>query len=209
MKAIIVDLELTQNNGNPKILEIGAVLVHTKTHEVLDVFSEITNSGDMPDNFITNLTGITQEMTQSAKSLREVLRNFWEWCVKHEVSKEIASWGREDYNYLIRTSKELGVPYPEKLECFDVSQIARIFRQGRGVKAKGGLKNTLETFGMQFEGNAHRAVIDSYNTARVLFFIEQTIEFAVDVEKRFGSLKVENDKECTNKFLSFKDIRGK
>jgi inhibitor of KinA sporulation pathway (predicted exonuclease) len=201
MKTIIVDLELTQN-GIPKILEIGAVLVHTKSHEILDTFSRITNSGDYPNEFITELTGITVDMAKAADPLPLVLADFWKWCGDCGVTKELASWGRGDVEDLISASKEYGVEYPEKLGCFDIKQFSRPFRQARGAKAKGGLANTLALFGLTFEGSAHSAAVDSYNTAKVLFYLEQTIEFAYDTEKRFGTMKVRNEKTASQKFFN-------
>jgi inhibitor of KinA sporulation pathway (predicted exonuclease) len=209
MKAVVVDLELAQNEGTtPKIIEIGAVCVHTKSHDVLSVFSKLANPGELPCQRITDLTGISKEMIQGALSLKEVLADFWLWFENCKTGTELLSWGRGDVHLLVEASKELGVSYPEKIRCFDVKQFSSMFRQARGSKAKGGLANTLELFGINFEGKAHAAAVDSYNTAKVLFYIDQTIEFAYDTEKKFGPMKIRNENAASKQFFNKFDRKG-
>jgi inhibitor of KinA sporulation pathway (predicted exonuclease) len=147
-------------------------------------------------------------MVKNANPLTQVLTDFWEWFESCKTGTELLSWGRGDVYHLVETSKELGVSYPEKIRCFDVKQFSSMFRQARGSKAKGGLANTLELFGINFEGTPHIAAVDSYNTAKVLFYLDQTIEFAYDVEKRFGPMKIRNENAASQQFFNKFDRKG-
>lgn len=77
MNFVVLDLELTQNPGTtPKIIQIGAAKMNSRTGRVESTFSEICNPGEVPDAFITELTGISAEAVSGAKPIKEVLEAF-------------------------------------------------------------------------------------------------------------------------------------
>ena len=175
MKAIIVDLELTQNPGQrPAIIQIGAVLVNTRAHQVLGIFNKITNPGQAPNAFITELTGITSKQVEEALPLREALQMFWKWIEDCQCSFTLYDWGAGDVAALREASRDLGVEVP-RLHILDLKEVSKMFRQAKDAKAKGGLSNTIELFGMKFHGRPHDALDDAFNTAMLLFRFEEMI----------------------------------
>ena len=76
MKTVVVDLELNQPSN--KIIQIGAVCIDTKSHKLISIFNQICNpEGELPSQYITNLTKITPEMVKNAEPLSDVLVQFW------------------------------------------------------------------------------------------------------------------------------------
>lgn len=72
---IVVDLETTGLSPcNDSIIELSALKVIDNV--VVDNFSQLVNPGFEIDDFITNLTGITNEELSSAPSIGEVLPDF-------------------------------------------------------------------------------------------------------------------------------------
>lgn len=72
---IVFDIETTGLNARmDEIIEIGAVKV--VNHYVVDTFSEFIRPQKPISRFITNLTGITNEMVENARSIEDVLSDF-------------------------------------------------------------------------------------------------------------------------------------
>ncbi|MCR5737003.1 MAG: 3'-5' exoribonuclease [Eubacterium sp.] len=72
---VCVDIETTGVNTKwSKIIEIGAVKV--RNGEVVETFSELINPGEKLTPFITELTGITDEMLADKPGIEEVLPKF-------------------------------------------------------------------------------------------------------------------------------------
>lgn len=197
MKAIVLDLEMT--NPSNKIIQIGAVLVNTKSHQILDTFDMIANPGELPSEFITQLTGITSEMVANAQSLQTVLNLFWKWVEDCKCGKTLYAWGEGDIRYLEDQSRYQRVEVP-RLTTLNLKEMAALFRQAKDTKAEGGLKNTLQLFGMEFCGTQHNALDDAFNTALLLFRFEEMINFACGVEKTHGNPRVRNLDETIKQF---------
>lgn len=76
---IAFDVETTGlNPAENEIIEIGALKV--RNGKVADRFSELIRPLSPVPSSITNLTGITNEMTASARSRRAVISDFLEFC---------------------------------------------------------------------------------------------------------------------------------
>lgn len=192
MKYIVVDLELLQP-GN-EIIDIGAVLYDTKRREVLSRFDSLANPGKLPDDYklrngqtITELTGITAEMIEEASPLHEVLLEWWAWVNSCQCGKRICTWGTGDLKLLADQSKQLHVHYPDRIRHMNLKIVAEMFRDPmRGAKAFGGLKRTMELFGLQFEGREHRALPDAENTAHLLGWFCKLVESGLFVKRTMG-----------------------
>jgi inhibitor of KinA sporulation pathway (predicted exonuclease) len=205
MKAIIVDLELTQNPGyKPAIIQIGAVLVNTKAHQILDTFNMISNPGQIPNDFIVNLTGITVDQVEKAKPLKDVLYWFWKWIEDSSCGGTLYDWGSGDVWALREASRDHAVEIP-RLHTLDLKEMSKLFRQAKDAKSKGGLSNTLELFDMKFHGRPHDALDDAFNTALLLFRFEEMINFACSVERTHGSPRIRNLTDAIKQFENLKD----
>ena len=72
---VVVDLETTGLSPEwNSIIEIGAIKV--ENGEVSEVFQQLVNPGFQIDDFIQNLTGITNEMLSSQPKICDVLKGF-------------------------------------------------------------------------------------------------------------------------------------
>ena len=72
---ISIDIETTGVNAKwDRIIEIGAVKV--REGKVKDTFSELINPGVKVSSFITELTGINNDMLADKPSIEEVLPRF-------------------------------------------------------------------------------------------------------------------------------------
>jgi inhibitor of KinA sporulation pathway (predicted exonuclease) len=180
MKYIVLDLEMNQPSGS--IIEIGAVCIDLKTGRQISAFSELININEILNPFITELTGIRPEELALAKSLPVVLAEFWAWVEEQNV-RNIASWGT-DYYLLTEESKKAKVIYPGKLRFLNIKEFASVFRACfPAVKQTGGLKATMNLFGLEFEGRQHRGLNDSIQTARLLVLLKENMRKFLSIQK--------------------------
>lgn len=168
MRYAVVDLELNQPSNC--IIEIGAVCWDARQSKILSSFKTLVR---LPDNekvseYITNLTGITQERLdhEDSLSLQAALTTFSTWAVASGCSKFMAAWGN-DHWMIKQACEDTGAPFP--WNCFlDVKSMATVMRTKTPGKARGGLKSALTAFGLEFVGEPHRALDDATNTALLL-----------------------------------------
>ena len=74
----VFDIETTgKSNINDRITEIGAVII--KNGDVIDTYNTFVNPGIPISEFITNLTGITNDMVKDARTIDQVLPEFFEF----------------------------------------------------------------------------------------------------------------------------------
>lgn len=180
MKYIVLDLEMQQPSG--AIIEIGAVCVDLKTGAQVSTFSELVNIHEELNPRIVELTGIESADLTKAGELTDVLIRFWQWVEKSGV-KNISSWGT-DYYQLVEESKALKVIYPNKLRFLNLKEFASVFRSCYpNAKQKGGLKITMELFGLDFQGRQHRGLIDSIQTARLLVLLKENMRKFLEIQK--------------------------
>jgi len=174
MNLIFLDLELNQLQ-QPKVIQIGAVALNLKTGKRISNFDQYVNPMETLDPYIIDLTGITQKMVDEARPIEEVLPDFWAWVEDQPVANKVVAWGK-DIDCLKNIAKELAIPIPQLREL-DLKEMARWFKSAKDISEKGGLVTTLGEFGLSFEGTAHNALDDAFNTGRlgvVLFKIIKT-----------------------------------
>jgi len=168
--AVIVDLETTGLSAEEHILEIGAIKIDIETGEVLDQFqtfslpaSDSASSyeddffDDYPyqiSDFITGLTGITDEMVAGAPSNAEAVDAFMDFAGDLDIWAYNASFD----------SKFINQHTPEHRPLNDVLRIARkAFPKLRSHK----LVLVAKHLGLSPDG-AHRAIADCLMTKEVL-----------------------------------------
>ncbi|RSK45225.1 exonuclease domain-containing protein [Hymenobacter rigui] len=154
----IIDLETT--GGQPaqdRITEI-AIYIHDG-EKVVDEFSTLLNPGRAIPFFITQLTGITDDMVRDAPKFHEVARKIveiTEGCVfvAHNV--------RFDYSFLKKEFADLGYNYSRKTLC--TVRLSRSLIPGQPSYSLGKL---CQNIGIPLQ-DRHRATGDAAATA-VLF----------------------------------------
>lgn len=150
----IVDIETT--GGQPaqdRITEI-AIFVHDG-EKIIDQFSSLVNPGRQIPAFITQLTGITNDMVSDAPRFHEVARRIveiTEGCVfvAHNV--------RFDYSFLKKEFGDLGYNYSRKTLC--TVRLSRSLIPGQPSYSLGKL---CKNIGIPLEGR-HRAAGDAHAT---------------------------------------------
>lgn len=166
MKICVLDLEL--NKPSKKIIEIGAVCLNLKTGVIEENQFQIYIDPQEPiDPFITQLTGITQVDVDGESSLKDGLIKLNNWMTTLGCQKFVSAWG-SDWHTVFQAFKEQGVlfDYPKHLDIKSMATILRCAYPSN--KSKGGLLNTMELFGLKFDGEQHRALNDAFNTAKLL-----------------------------------------
>lgn len=197
MLAIIVDLELTKS-ALPRIIQIGAVTVDLQRFKIVDYYSKTANPGEKVCQFIEELTGITQERLDQSEKLEDVLKDFFQWAKKGGQPKALYSWGEGDLIYIRSSALALGIS-PPRFVGANVKEFFKIVKLSKQEKIKGGLKTSLEQFELKFYGREHDALVDSFNTARLMFQLIDQLRDHFDVKKK-GNYKERRDKNLCEEF---------
>ncbi|MCO6485212.1 MAG: GIY-YIG nuclease family protein [Saprospiraceae bacterium] len=160
----VVDIETT--GGRPdrdKITEIGIVL--TNGREITDRWSSLVNPGVTIPDFITRMTGITQEMVQDAPYFHEIARDV---ILRLEHAVFVAHNARFDYHFIRESFMDLGFPFSRPFLC-----TVKMSRQAFPGLPSYSLGNLIRHFGIPAE-NRHRALDDALATADLLSRILQS-----------------------------------
>jgi inhibitor of KinA sporulation pathway (predicted exonuclease) len=175
---IALDLELNQDEhvkvADPKIVQVGVCIGNRmQSEEEYLVKKWYVNISDPVYPFITKLTGITQEDIQTfgvshsviGKELRELINQY-------NVFVNPVTWGGGDSSELLNEFKQNNVNFPHfGRRWIDVKtmHVMRCFAMNKSPS--GGLSSAMGQYKLQFEGNAHRADVDAFNTLRLFFRI--------------------------------------
>jgi len=115
--------------------------------------------------FCTNLTGITQEIVDSANPLYEVINTVNK---KYSFSNSIvATWGQFDLYHLKKESEVIGANFNYN-HSIDVK---KLYGVSKLLKHDIGLSKALDKEGIDFIGKHHNAMYDAINTALLLIKI--------------------------------------
>jgi DNA polymerase III subunit epsilon len=157
----IIDIETTgQALGTGKITEI-AIFIHNG-FEITDSYTSLINPECYIPGFITNLTGIDNEMVKNAPKFYEIARKIVEITqdkvfVAHNVSF--------DYKFVQAEFKHLGYDYQRKTMC--TVRMGRKFLPGYKSYSLGKLCDEL---GISIKGR-HRAAGDALATVELFELI--------------------------------------
>ncbi len=167
MRIIIVDLEL--NQPSKKIIQIGATCIDVRNGSLCGNFNTFVNPEEELSPFIMDLCGISQKDVDSGDKLPNALMDFWDWTEKSGC-RNLAAWGSDVY-WMTTSSAAHEVKYPHKLKSLNIKEMSTVMRTALpATKSRGGLKSTMEAFGLIFEGKQHDALNDAVQAGRLLFF---------------------------------------
>ena len=161
----VIDLETS--GGSPKagaaITEIGVVKVHGGN--VLGTFQSFVDPGHSLPLFITQLTGITDEMLLSAPFIDEVLPTLFEFLGDPEETVVVAHNSPFDLSFLKAAALTHEIDWPEYLTV-DTARLARaVLDRDEVTNCK--LSTLAQFFGATTSPN-HRALDDATATVDVL-----------------------------------------
>ena len=157
----VVDIETTGgNNKTGKITEIAIFLYNGS--EITDSFTTLINPECEIPYFITNLTGISNEMVANAPKFYEVARKIVELTANRIFVAHNVSF---DYNFIKKEFKELGFDFKRKTLC--TVQLSRKYIPNHHSYSLGKLCAEL---GIEINGR-HRASGDALATVKLLDII--------------------------------------
>ncbi|XP_025416670.1 3'-5' exoribonuclease 1 [Sipha flava] len=200
---VIIDIEATCTENNPpdykfEIIEFPAVLVDAKKRKIVDHFQVFVKPTINPklSEFCIKLTGITQDQIDKADPFHICLKRFTEWLEKHELGTKhrfsIVTDGPFDMaRFLYGQCIMSGIPYPNfATKWINIRKIFRSFYFTKQVKHSVlcNLNAMLTFLGMEFEGNPHSGLDDSFNISRICLRLLEDGAF-VDQNERIISLK--------------------
>ena len=182
MQYAVVDVE-TSGQSN-KITEI-AVYVYDDEHDaIVEEYSSLVNPETAIPSFITNLTGITNEMVSTAPRFFEIAKEVFQITdnrvfVAHSVGF--------DYNVIRNEFKELGADFRRKKMC-----TVRLSRKVIPGLRSYSLGKLCESVGIELT-DRHRATGDARATAELLRMILKKdssghIQNALNVRSKEASL---------------------
>lgn len=153
----IVDIETT--GGRPdrdKITEIGIVLHNGR--EITETYSTLINPGVSIPPFITQITGIHQEMVEDAPRFHEVARDI---LLRLDKAVFVAHNARFDYHFLRESYRDLGFTLSRPWLC-----TVKLSRQYFPGLPSYSLENLIRHFNIPAE-RRHRALDDALATAEL------------------------------------------
>ena len=152
---VVVDIETTGlKPAGAEIIEVAAVKV--KNGEIVDVFQALIRPEYGIPAFITNFTGITEEMVESAPHIAEILLPFCEFIDQLPIVGHNVQF---DLNFLNHNTKQY-FGHVIKNPSIDTLALAR-------KSVKDTKNHKLETLAHYFgidASNNHRALKDVYMT---------------------------------------------
>jgi len=172
-------LDLETSGGSPRlgagITEIGVVKV--KGGQVLGTFQSFVDPGHSLPVFITQLTGISDEMLISAPFIDEILPTLFAFLGSADETVVVAHNSPFDLSFLKAAAKAHDMDWPDYLTV-DTARLARaVLDRDEVVNCK--LSTLADFFGATTSPN-HRALDDAMATVDVLHgLIERLTGFDV------------------------------
>jgi len=179
-------LDLETSGGSPRlgagITEIGVVKV--RGGEVLGTFQSFVDPGHSLPAFITQLTGISDQMLISAPYIDEILPTLFQFLGSSDETVVVAHNSPFDLSFLKAASKTHEIDWPEYLTV-DTARLARaVLDRDEVINCK---LSTLAQFFGATTSPTHRALDDALATVDVLHgLIERLAGFDVH---NFGQMR--------------------
>jgi inhibitor of KinA sporulation pathway (predicted exonuclease) len=161
------DLELDQPGC--EIIQIGAVIFNLETEQILDRKIWYIQLSHPLNPFITNLTGITDEiLKENGISLLQAYQELSEMHKKYECFVNPVTWGGGDHSCL---RKALNIGDNDRWAFgrreIDAKTVFQSWRRSQRQPVQGGLAKSLTKLGLAFQGRKHDAGCDAEQTARI------------------------------------------
>ena len=177
-KYLALDLELNNaddgSTPTPKIIQVGVAIGSAKqspSEWITKKWYVRVNEPIYP--FITDLTGITnQDIQQFGMTHYEIGQELSRLIKDNDVFVNPVTWGGGDASELKADFERWGVEFRNfGRRWIDVKTWYALHMFAKGKKPNGGLSSALGEYRLPFEGQAHRADVDAYNTLRLFFHI--------------------------------------
>jgi DNA polymerase-3 subunit epsilon len=174
---VMIDFETTgmSPDQGDRVTEVAALRI--VGGEVVDRYVSLINCNIRIPSFITQLTGITQSMVNTAPPATKVIPELLKFIGKDALAAHNASF---DEKFLQAESQRLGLTSQHSGLICSVKLARRVF-PGLDSYSLGRLAASL---GIRFKGNAHRAEADSEVASALMLHI------AAHLGERYGIRRV-------------------
>jgi inhibitor of KinA sporulation pathway (predicted exonuclease) len=178
---LAIDLELNNKNDGttPRIIQVGVAWGSPIRPEEIETYSWYLDPEENITPFITQLTGITDEIIQE-KSVdhKTVAQELGDILTQNQVFTNPLVWGGNnkfsDATELKDEFRERGIHFPYfGRRVIDVKTLYVFNQMVRGKTPSGGLRKSMISYGLDFIGQSHNAEYDSLNTLRFFFYFLQ------------------------------------
>jgi inhibitor of KinA sporulation pathway (predicted exonuclease) len=177
-KYLALDLELNNAQDgatpNPKIIQVGVAIGSARENPKEWITKKwYVKINDPIYPFITDLTGITtQDIQQFGMTHYDIGQELSRLIKEHDVFVNPVTWGGGDSTELKDEFEKHGIEFRHfGRRWIDVKTWYTLRLLANGKRPTGGLSSAMGVYKMQFEGQAHRADVDAYNTLRLFFEI--------------------------------------
>ena len=173
-----IDLELLNKKDGtvPKIIQVGVAVSNISTPEDIKTFSWYLNPGEPITPFISQLTGITDEIIQGKSvSHQTVAQELGEILKVYNIHSSPIVWGSSNGNDASKLKdefRERNIDFP--FFGYRVLDVKTIFTFNQIINqrtSKSGLRKAMLSYGLDFIGTAHNAEFDALNTLRFFFHL--------------------------------------
>jgi inhibitor of KinA sporulation pathway (predicted exonuclease) len=177
-KYLALDLELNNaqdgSTPNPKIIQVGVAIGSARENPKEWITKKwYVKINDPIYPFITDLTGITtQDIQQFGMTHYDIGQELSRLIKEHDVFVNPVTWGGGDSTELKYEFDTHGIEFRHfGRRWIDVKTWYTLRLLANGKRPAGGLSSAMGVYKLQFEGEAHRADVDAYNTLRLFFEI--------------------------------------
>jgi inhibitor of KinA sporulation pathway (predicted exonuclease) len=185
IKYFSLDLELNNKNDGttPKIIEVGVAFGSPVRPEEITRYNWYLDPQEPITEFITQLTGITDEIIkEKAVSHETVAEELGALILTWQCFANPVVWGGgegNDATELKDEFRERNIDFPFfGRRVIDVKTLYAFNQITQGKSPSGGLRKSMISYGLTFDGTPHRADIDAFNTLRFFFhFLEKQRKF--------------------------------
>jgi inhibitor of KinA sporulation pathway (predicted exonuclease) len=179
---ISIDLELNnkQDGTTPKIIQVGVSIGSPVRPDDIKTFSWYLDPEEEITPFITKLTGIDNQLIKEKAVPHQIVAE--ELGALININKcfvNPVTWGQGDADELKAEFRERNIHFPFfGRRIFDVKTLYVFNQMVQGKSPSGGLRKSMISYGIDFQGQSHRAEIDALNTLRFFFyFLEKQRKF--------------------------------
>jgi inhibitor of KinA sporulation pathway (predicted exonuclease) len=166
---IVLDLETTDCEDH-SIIDIGAVMLD-KSLNVVDTYKSLVKPYAVVSDFVTSLTGYTNDGLVTARPWNEVSHEWEVWASSRGNLKNcrLACWGNYfDVNVLRNNYAKYGLTFPFSGTVYDVKTAATMWLSLSGRRTeKISVEKMAKILNIKSEGKYHTAFTDAQVTALI------------------------------------------
>ena len=170
-----LDLELNnlKNGEVPKIIQVGIAIGSPTNSSDIKRCNWFLNPEEAISPFITQLTGITDDMVQNQSVTHEQLvKEMGALINVYDCFPNPITWGQGDAIELKSEFAQRSIHFPFfGRRIIDVKTTYVFLEQVNGRSPSGSLSKSMRRYGMSFSGTPHNAEDDAHNTLRFYFHL--------------------------------------